>query len=379
MKKRHRRLILFLFVIVFVCGALGAVAFLTFGKGVTLGGGIQLAAPKDLQQFALSMYLNTRAGDLTAPAGKDTTPIEFTIAPNETIGEVSNQLLSLHLISDADLFRRYLQYNGQDASVEAGKFELNQTMNIPEVAQALQTGKIEEVSVTIPEGKRIEEVAQIVANQVPISATDFLALAKDPGPWKAQYPFLNELPPKATLDGYLFPDTYSLPKDKLSAHDLINRMLSNFTAKLTQQMRTDIQASGRTVFDVIRLASIVEREAVVADERPRIAGVYSNRLTAGMALDADPTVQYALGNTREPNVWWPQITQDDYQGVKSPYNLYLNPGLPPGPIANPGFSSINAAAYPEKNAFYFFRASCAQDGTHQFAKTLEEQIAHACP
>lgn len=379
MKKHHRRLILFLFVIVFVCGALGAVGVLIFGKGVNLGGGIQLAAPKDLQQFALSMYLNIRAGDLTAPAGKDKTPIEFTIAPNETIGEVSNQLLSLHLIIDADLFRRYLQYNGQDAGVEAGKFELNQAMNIPEVAQALQTGKIEEVSVTIPEGKRIEEVAEIVAGQVPITATEFMALAKDPGPWKAQYPFLNELPPKATLEGYLFPDTYSLPKDKVSAHDLINRMLINFNAKVTQQMRADIQTSGRTLFDVIRLASIVEREAVVADERPRIAGVYSNRLTASMALDADPTVQYALGSTREPGHWWPQITQDDYQAVQSPYNLYLNPGLPPGPIANPGFSSIKAAAYPEKNDFYFFRAACAQDGTHQFAKTIEEQIAHACP
>lgn len=378
MKKRTRRLIFFLFVIVFVCGALGAVAFLTFGKGVNLGGGIQLAAPKDLQQFALSVYLNIRSGDLTAPAGKDSTPIEFTINPNESIGEVSNQLLSMHIINDADLFRRYLQYNGQDASVEAGKFELNQAMNIPAVAQALQKGKIEEVSVTIPEGKRIEEVAQIVADQVPISATDFLALARDPGPWKAQYPFLNELPPQATLEGYLFPDTYSLPKDKISAHDLINRMLSNFNDKVTAQMRTDIQAAGRTVFDVVRLASIVEREAVVADERPRIAGVYSNRLTAGMALDADPTVQYALGDTREPNTWWPQITQDDYQGVQSPYNTYINPDLPPGPIANPGFSSIHAAAYPEKNDFYFFRASCAQDGTHQFAKTIDEQIAHAC-
>jgi UPF0755 protein len=379
MKKRHRRFLLFLFVVVFVCGALGAVAFLTFGKGVNLGGGIQLAAPKDLQQFALSIFLNTRSSDLTAPAGKDDTPIEFTIEPNESIGEVSNALLSLHLIKDADLFRRYLQYNGQDASVEAGKFELNQAMTIPQIAQALQKGKIEEVSVTIPEGKRIEEVAELVAQQVPITATDFLALAKDPAPWKAQYPFLNELPPKATLEGYLFPDTYSLPKDKISAHDLINRMLSNFNTKLTTQMRSDIQASGRTLFDVVRLASIVEREAVVADERPRIAGVYSNRLTADMALDADPTVQYALGNTREPGHWWPQITQDDYQGVQSNYNLYLTTGLTPGPIANAGFSSLKAAAYPEKNPYYFFRASCAQDGTHVFAKTIEEQIAHQCP
>jgi UPF0755 protein len=378
MKKRHRRLILFLFVVVFVCGTLGALAFLTFSKGVNLGGGIQLAAPKDLQQLFLSAYLNFRAGDLSAPAGKDSTPIEFTIKPNESVGEVANQLLALRLIKDTELFRRYLQYNGQDASMEAGNFELNQSMSIPQIAQALQKGKIEEVSVTIPEGKRIEEVAEIVAQQVPITATEFLALAKDPGPWKAQYPFLNELPPRATLEGYLFPDTYNLPKDKISARDLINRMLSNFNAKMTAQIRSDIQASGRTLWDVVRLASIIEREAQRAEERPTIAGVYSNRLTAGMALDADPTVQYALGNTREPGQWWPQITQDDYQGVQSPYNLYLNVDLPPGPIANAGFSALKAAAYPEKNAYYFFRASCAQDGTHVFAKTFEEQISHAC-
>lgn len=379
MKKRTRRLIFFLFVVTFVCGALGAMAFLTFSKGVNLGGGIQLAAPKDLQQLFLSAYLNFRSGDLSAPAGKDSTPIEFTIKPNESVGEVANHLVTLNLIKDAELFRRYVQYNGQDASMEAGNFELNKAMSIPQIAQALQKGKIEEVSVTIPEGKRIEEVAEIVATQVPISATDFLALAKDPGPWKAQYPFLNELPPKATLEGYLFPDTYSLPKSKITARDLINRMLSNFNTKMTAQIRSDVQASGRTLWDVVRLASIVEREAQQADERPTIAGVYFNRLQAGMALDADPTIQYALANTREPGRWWPQITQDDYQSVQSPYNLYLNPGLTPGPIANAGFSALRAAAYPEKHAYYFFRASCAQDGSHQFAKTLEEQIGNQCP
>ena len=98
-----------------------------------------------------------------------------------------------------------------------------------------------------------------------------------------------------------------------------------------------------------------------------------------MALDADPTIQYGLGNTRDPNTWWPPITQDDYQGVQSPYNTYLTPGLPPSPIANPALASIEAAIYPEKHQFYFFRASCSKDGTHVFAKTLDEQIAHACP
>ena len=143
-------------------------------------------------------------------------------------------------------------------------------------------------------------------------------------------------------------------------------------------MRADLQAQGRTLYDAIRLASIVEREAGVEQERPTIAGVYFNRLNDGLALDADPTVQYALGNTRDPETWWPQITQDDYQGVQSPYNTYLNLGLPPSPIANPALASIQAAIYPEKHGFYFFRASCNHDGTHRFAKTLDEQIANEC-
>ena len=379
MKKRTRRFIFFLFTLVFVCGALGAVVYFTLGRGVNLGSSIQLRAPKDLQDLALSIYLNVRSGDLTAQAGRDSTPVTFTIEPGENLTSISNRLQSMKLIGDPELFRRYLQYNGLDAGIEAGNFLLNQSMTIPQIARALQEGRIEEVSVTIPEGRRIEEVAGIVAAQVSISETDFLALAKDPSPWKSQYSFLNELPAGATLEGYLFPDTYRLPKDKISARDLINRMLSNFDAKVTAKMRADAQAEGRLLWDVVRLASIVEREAVVADERPRIAGVYLNRIAAGMTLDADPTVQYALGDSRSPGVWWYiGLTQDDYRSVDSPYNTYQNLGLPPGPIANPGLSSINATIYPEKHDFYFFRASCAQDGTHQFARTIEEQIAHEC-
>jgi len=379
MKKRTRRLIFFLFTMLFVCGTIVAVVALAFGRGGNLGGGIQLAAPKDLQGLALSVYLNFRASDLTTPAGTNTDPITFTIESGEGLNSIGNRLQSAKLVKDPDLFKRYLQYNGLDAGIEAGNFVLNQAMTIPQIGKVLQEGRIEELTVTIPEGKRIEEVAEIAASQAPISATEFLKLAQNPIPWKAQYPFLNDLPADATLEGYLFPDTYRLPKDKVSAKDLINRMLSNFDKKVTPQMRADVQAAGRTLWDVIRLASIVEREAAVAGERPRIAGVYLNRLSDGVALDADPTIQYALGQSRSPGTWWfIGLTQDDYHSVVSPYNTYLNPGLPPGPIANPGLSSIEAAIHPEKHDYYYFRASCAQDGTHRFARTLEEQAANEC-
>ncbi len=376
MKRKTRRLIFFFAVIGFLAVACAAVGTLALGRG---GASLQLAAPKDLQGFVLSLYLNTRAGDLIAPAGKDDTPVLFTIERGESLNAIANRLQSQKLVKDPDLFKRYLQYNGLDASIEAGDFELKQTLNIQQIARVLQEGRIAELNVRIPQGKRLEEIAQIVASQVPISATELLGLMQNAGPWKAQFNFLNDLPAGASLEGYIFPDTYSVPRDKVTARDIVVTALRNFDQKVTPQMRADLQAQGRTLDDAIRLASIVEREAGVEEERARIAGVYLNRMKAGMAMDADPTIQYALGQSRDPQTWWPQITQDDYQNVVSPYNTYLNPGLPPSPIDNPALASIQAAIYPEKHDFYFFRTSCNNDGTHRFAKTLEEQIANACP
>jgi UPF0755 protein len=375
MKRKTRRLIFFFVIIGFLAVACVVVGTLVLGRG---GGGLQLAAPKDLQGFILSIYLNTRSGDLTSPAGKDDTPVLFTIEPGESLNAIANRLQSEKLVKDPDLFKRYLQYNGLDASIEAGDFELKQTMTIQQIAKALQEGRIAELNVRIPQGKRLEEIATSVASQVPISSTEFLKLAQDAGQWKAQFDFLNDLPAGATLEGYIFPDTYSLPRDKVTARAVVLAALRNFDKQVTPQMRADLQAEGRTLYDAIRLASIVEREAGVEQERPTIAGVYLNRLNDGIALDADPTIQYALGNTRDPKTWWPQITQDDYQGVQSPYNTYINVGLPPSPIANPALASIQAAIYPEKHDYYFFRASCNNDGTHRFAKSLEEQIANEC-
>ncbi len=376
MKRKTRRLIFFFAVISFLVVACAVVGTLALSRSG--GAGLQLAAPKDSQGFLLSIYLNIRSGDLVTPAGKDDTPVLFTIERGENLNAIANRLQSQKLIKDPDLFKRYLQYNGLDAGIEAGDFELKQTMNIPQIAKMLQEGRLAELNVRIPQGRRLEEIADIVASQVPISATEFLALAQDARLWKTQFAFLRDLPEGASLEGYLFPDTYSVPRDKVTARDVILTALRNFDKQVTPQMRASLQTQGRTLYDAIRLASIVEREAGVEEERPRIAGVYLNRLNADMALDADPTVQYALGTTRDPGTWWPQITQDDYQSVQSPYNTYLNLGLPPSPIDNPALASIQAAIQPEKNDFYFFRASCANDGTHRFARTIEEQIANEC-
>jgi UPF0755 protein len=229
-----------------------------------------------------------------------------------------------------------------------------------------------EIVLTIPEGRRLEEVADLAA-EIGIDRDEFMALAATPVSGAQEidgldnFEFLRDRPDSATLEGYLFPDTYRLPQNA-SARDLIERMLANFDAKVT------LDAQGRALYEVIVMASIVEREAVLAEERSTIASVYLNRLDVGMHLDADPTIQYALG---QPGDWWPEITIDHYSSVNSPWNTYLYTGLPPGPIANPGLGSIQAVLAPDETEFYFFMRDCdANDGSHLFAINQEEHLAN---
>jgi UPF0755 protein len=379
MKKRTTRTIIFLATLLIFFGGIGAAGYF-FLKGRSGSSGpsdVTLSAPTNVNDFFVSLYLDFRRSDLTTSAGSDPATVVFTIEPGESVGQIASRLQSEGLIRDAQLFRLYLRYAKLDSGVEAGQFTLKKTMTIPQIAQALQTGKRDELTLTIPEGRRIEEVAALVAQQTPISATTFLSLTRDAQAWAVQFSFLAELPAGASLEGYLFPDTYRLPND-VTASDMIARMLANFDHRVTPAMRDKLAAQERTLFEAVTLASIVEREAVVASERPLIASVYLNRLKSGMALDADPTVQYGMSSLKKQPPWWPQLTQEDYRSVKSPYNTYLNPGLPPGPIASPGLSSLQAAIEPAQTNFYFFRAACSHDGTHLFSKTLEEHAAKEC-
>lgn len=380
--KTALRAFIFLTTLLIFFGGLGGALWMFIGRQSNAGGqpgSVQISAPTRLEDVFIAAYLNFRASDLSSPAGIDSRVITFTVQPGEAVGQIATRLQRQGLIRDAELFRLYLRYNGMDSRIEAGLFELNKTMNMAEVAVALQRGRRgDEVLVTIPEGRRIEEVALIVSQQLAISPDEFLALARSPREFVAHFPFLAELPPDATLEGYLFPDTYRLAADA-TPRDVIVRMLFNFDHRVTPAMRERLAAQGRTLFQAVVLASIVEREAVVAAERPAIAGVYFNRLKVGMALDADPTVQYAMGYQPDQKTWWNrELTQDDYRAVDSPYNTYLYPGLPPGPICSPGLASLQAAIEPAQNDYYFFRASCSGDGTHMFSRTLEEHAAKEC-
>jgi UPF0755 protein len=273
------------------------------------------------------------------------------------------------------LFRNYLQYTGLDTGIQAGSYRVSGAMTIRELAEALQTARPAEVVLTILEGWRLEQIAQAVdlAN-LSYGAEGFLSAVSLDG---LQHSLAGELGDAPSLEGFLFPDTYRLePEDPPQV--LIEAMLDNFDQRVTPELRAAYHAHGLTLLQAVTLASIVEREAVVASERPLIAAVFLRRLRTGLPLEADPTVQYALGPQIDGSWWKSPLTLLDLE-IDSPYNTYRYPGLPPGPIANPGLSAIEAVGSPPETSFLYFRASCDGSGTHQFAETFEEHLLNACP
>ena len=340
-------------------------------SGITLG----LCGLSSPGKMALRVYLDARASELGQPAGENAAPIVFTITQGETVAQIGERLASAGLISDAELFRRYVQYQELDSGIEAGEFTLQRTMTIPEIAQALQEGQRAEQEVTIREGLRLEEIAAEVGAQTTIAQEEYLALATQG--WRevglaAEFDFLAELPPGATLEGFLFPDTYRLDKNA-QATDLVRRMLETFALRVTPEMRAAAANQGMNVFDMVKLASIVEREAVLAEERPVIAAVFYNRLRSDYLLESCPTIQYSLGR---PGDWWPSLTLEDLDR-DLPSSTYQYKGLPPSPICSPGLAAMQAVAYPEQTDYYFFLADCVKnDGSHMFSVTLDEHMAN---
>ncbi len=335
--------------------------------------------PETLELRALGVYLRLQEQALAQPASADGALQPFTIASGETALTVSSRLEEAGFISDANLFRVYMRYNGIDQRLAAGDFEISRSMSMKEIADVLQRARYEEIVFTVPEGLRAEEVADMLDVRNIMDGAAFLALVRS-GSQAAQalgdYPWLPA--GLTSLEGYLFPDTYRLPVPA-TPNDLVRRMLDNFGQRVTGEVLAPAQQAGRGLEQIIIMASIVEREAPLADERPLVASVYWNRVsgacsdqTGGAYLQADPTVQYAAGRPGE--WWWKPPSVEAYATVQSPFNTYLRPGLPPTAIASPGLSAIEAAAQPAQTQYCFFVAT--GDKAHVFATTLAEHEAN---
>jgi UPF0755 protein len=335
--------------------------------------------------FFVSLYLSMNQAELNQPAGDDPTPVTFIVEPGETAAMVATRLEEEGLVVDGEVFRRFMAYHGLDVSLEAGRYTLQRTMTMHDIAEEMQHGATNSVTVTIPEGWRMEQVAWYVEQSGLMRGDDFLAYARSA---QYDYPWLAARPPDASLEGFLFPDTYELALDATPA-DLVDLMLATFDARVAAELEAGLpgkqlfdleQGAYRpmTAYDAIILASIVEREAVVPEERPIIASVYYNRLDpayieeTALRLSSDPTIQYAKGLDPDTGNWWNPMLPGEGQTIESPYNTFVIQGLPPGPISSPGLASIQAVLTPADTTYLYFHA--IGDGSHVFASTLEEHL-----
>ncbi len=334
------------------------------------------AAPSldPIQQSLLSIYLLAQSSALDSPAGDPSAVIDILVEEGDTATAVIDRLSAAGIVQDSTLLRYYMRYRGFDVGIEVGRYPLHGGMTVRQLAEALQTAKPVVSMFTVLEGWRAEEIATALSiSNVNVDASEFMALVHS---LPSDYPFLHSIPDPPSLEGYLFPDTYNIDPDA-TASDVVDHMLANFEDRVGAEIQAGFESQGLTLHQAVTLASIIEREAVVPEEQPVIASVFLNRLALGMNLDADPTVQYALGLT-EGGWWKAGLTAEDLE-IDSPYNTYRYEGLPPGPIANPGLSALLAVATPEDTPYLYFRALCDGSGRHAFATTFEEHLQNACP
>jgi len=330
-----------------------------------------------VQKTIIQFSLSSRQDDLNRAVSDDATPIRFTVNVGDTPPVIARNLVSTNLILDADLFVDYVRLNDLDRQLEAGIYFLNRAQTLKQIAVALTDSRSSQFPFRILEGWRLEEIAEMIDDNpyFSFSGAEFLAVVGQGAPVDSTFASYVGLPPGASLEGFLYPDTYQLPAE-VTPTMLRDILTQAFVEKVGTQIPLDAAAQGLTLFQAVTLASIVQREAVHPDEQPMIASAYRNRLAINMRLEADPTVQYGIGF--QNGTWWPRITAADYSNAVSPYNTYLNDGLPPGPIANPGITAIQAAVYPAQSDFFYFRADCRGDGYHDFARTFEEHLANGC-
>ena len=303
-------------------------------------------------------------------------PKEFVVILGESTYNITERLQIEGYIPDAGALRDYLIYAGMDTSIQAGSYMLSPRMTPIEIAQNLQDATPEDITFHILPGWRMEEIAEsLPTSGLDISPTEFLKRARNPN---LMTKMDIQVPANASLEGFLYPDSYRLTR-QTSLEALIATLLENFQIKVDHEMLEGFQQQGLTQYEGVILASIVEREAIVQDEMPMIASVFHNRLAIGMKLETDPTVQYALGYNADQATWWTNPLSLLDLETDSPFNTYRYPGLPPGPIANPGLNALQAVAFPAQTPYYYFRAACDHSGRHTFAETFEEHRNNACP
>jgi UPF0755 protein len=283
--------------------------------------------------------------------------------PKDTGAAAIAQILQeKSLIKNTLVFHLYIKYQSWDKQLKAGRYQFSKAQSLPEIAKTFKDGVLQDFWVTVPEGKRREEIVKIFSDafakeNLEFSIPDFLEESKD-------------------LEGYLFPDSYLIPRTMI-ATEIVDLMRKTFDQKVSDDLKVQASKQGLSFQEALIMASMVEREAKFEVDRPKIAGVFLNRFKIGMAMQVDATIQYALGTIQCQNKigevcnWWPVITDTK---IKSTYNTYQNNGLPPTPICNPGLSVIKAVLNPDEHDYLYYLSE--PSGVTHYAKSLFEHQAN---
>lgn len=280
---------------------------------------------------------------------------QFTIQPGASITSIAKNLQQEGLIKSVGGFKFYLKLTGK-VIVQPGAYEISPNFSAPRIANLVANGNTANSTIVIPEGYTLDQISTLMAEKGIATKSEFQTAAENFPP---DYGFMKSKPTTSSLEGFLFPDTYRLLKgDAVSA---IRMMLNNFETKYKSDIAPTL--GDRNFYNILIVASLIEREAKAQTDREQISAVLYNRLAEGMRLDVDATVRYLTGNWKDP------ITKTDL-AIKSPYNTRLHAGLPPGPICNPGLASIKAAMDPPDSDYYYYLTDF--EGITHYAKTLQE-------
>lgn len=291
---------------------------------------------------------------------------EFIIESGDSVELIAEKLREEKLIKSKSIFKIYAKLSGNQSSFRNGSYQLNFNMNIKEITAEL-TKKIflkPEERLTFIEGWNLKDYTKLLLEKNIANSEEFLKLSKNFSN-QEKYLFLNSKPINQGLEGYLFPDTYRFFTD-VSTEEVIEKMLSNFDKKLTIKMREDILSQGKTIHEIITMASIIEKEVRSEKDMKIVSGIFWNRIKNKQALESCATLAYILGVNK------PQYSYEDTR-IESPYNTYINRGLPPGPIANPGIKAIESAIYPENTKYNYFLTDL-ETGKTIFSETYNEHL-----
>jgi len=284
--------------------------------------------------------------------------VSFTIEKGWTNDVIAANLKKLGLIRSSYFFKLYALMSFKHVQMQAGEYDLSPKMSIHDIANKMAFGKIAENNIVILEGWTIKTIGQYLESKDICKQENFVYAANKE--YSGDFDFLIDKPKSSSLEGYLFPDTYGISKDA-TCEDIIGLMLSNFSKKLTPELRVEISNQQKTVFEIVTMASVIEKEGRNISDKEIISGIFWKRISAGIALQSCATVNYITGKND------PGVSLQDMQ-IDSLYNTYKYRGLPKGPISNPGIDSIKSAIYPKQTDYWYFLA----DGKTIFSKTLQE-------